>query len=162
MQVLALDVGQRRIGLAVGDTETGVAGPVGVIIRVSKARDVPAVLEAARRHGVETILVGIPYQMDGSLGLWGRSVWGFYEALRAASPARVETWDERLSTVAAEAALREAGRRPSRERAAVDAASAAVILQSYLDGLRGQGTTPHPNSLPSFGFAQDRQGERGQ
>lgn len=133
MRLLALDLGQRRIGLAVGDTEGRLAAPVGALPRLGKARDVQAVLEQARKHHADSLLVGIPYNIDSSVGPRARFALAFCAALRQASTLPVAPWDERLSTVQAEQALRASGAKPSRDRARLDAASAAVILQSYLD-----------------------------
>ena len=140
MRVLGLDVGRRRIGLAVGDTATILATPVGALQRQGKASDVQSVLETARRQQAECIVVGIPYSLDGSLGPQGREVMAFYKVLKDKSPVPVEPWDERFSTVDAERLLREGGVKPSREKGRLDAASAAIILQAYLDGR--QGTRP--------------------
>ncbi|MSQ12932.1 MAG: Holliday junction resolvase RuvX [Dehalococcoidia bacterium] len=140
-RILALDLGQRRIGLAVGDTEGRLAAPVGALSRYGVTRDVPAVQEQARKQGAESILVGVPYNMDGSVGPRARSALAFCDALRQASALPVVPWDERLSTVQAEQMLRASGAQPSRDRARLDAASAAVILQSYLDTRR---TPPAP------------------
>ncbi|MSQ12236.1 MAG: shikimate dehydrogenase [Dehalococcoidia bacterium] len=139
MRILALDVGQQRIGTAIGDTRGGIATPGDALLRVSRAKDVQAILELVRREGAEQIVVGVPYLADRSVGVRGRAVLAFVEALRSGSALPVELWDERFSTVQAEAGLRAAGRQPSRDRARLDSASAAVVLQGYLDAHR---TTP--------------------
>ncbi len=141
MRILSLDLGQRRIGLAIGDTEGRLATPVGALTRHGTAKDVPAVLDEARKQASGKILVGVPYNMDSSVGPRARSALAFCDALRQASALPVVPWDERLSTVQAEHALRASGAQPSRDRARLDAASAAVILQSYLDAQESRSVT---------------------
>jgi len=136
VRILSLDLGQRRIGLAVGDTEARLATPAGAITRRGTAKDIPAVLKEAGRHHAEKVVVGVPYNMDGTVGPRASFSLAFCDALRNATDLPVEPWDERLSTVAAEQALGQSGRQPCRDRARLDSASAAVILQSYLDSQR--------------------------
>lgn len=132
MRILGLDLGQKRIGLAVGETTGSVATPVPALDRTTRARDVQEVLVHANKESVEKIVVGIPYSLDGSLGPWGRSVMAFYEALKAATSIPVESWDERFSTVDAQRAMQAAGAQPSRNRGKLDSASAAEMLVSYM------------------------------
>jgi putative Holliday junction resolvase len=98
-----------------------------------------AVLDLARQHGVEGIVVGLPISLDGQLHAQGQTVQRFARELAERSPVPVETWDERFSTAEAEQMLRDAGREPSRERGRVDAAAASIILQRYLDAHRADG-----------------------
>ena len=136
-RLLGLDVGARRIGVALSDPTGSLASPLTALDRRAKRRDLAAVLELVRQHGVEGIVVGLPVSLDGRLHAQGQTVQAFARALSEASPVPVETWDERFSTVEAEQMLREAGREPSRDRGRVDATAAAVILQRYLDAHRG-------------------------
>jgi putative Holliday junction resolvase len=115
------------------------ASPLGFLHRTALEEDIARVLEFARKHGVERIVVGMPLSLSGEPGPQAERVRGFLEALRSSTPLPVEAWDERLSTAEAERLLREAGVKPSREKGRRDAASAAVILQSYLDSLRAAG-----------------------
>ena len=164
MRILGLDVGQKRIGLGVGETTGRVATPVPALDRTVRARDVEAVLRQARKQNVERIVVGIPYSLDGSLGPWGRSVMALYEALKAASPIPVESWDERFSTVDAQREMQEGGAQPSRNRGKLDSASAAVMLQSYMAAIQERkaihGST-HPDASgwtsPRTAFDEGRQ-----
>jgi putative Holliday junction resolvase len=133
VRVLGLDVGEARIGLALSDSEGRMASPIGAIQRGDTAADIRQVLEAAASHGAERILVGVPVSLSGARSTQERQVREFVKALRAATSLRVDTWDERLSTLEAERRLHEAGARPSRDRGRLDAASAAIILQAYLD-----------------------------
>ncbi|MDE2835920.1 MAG: Holliday junction resolvase RuvX [Chloroflexota bacterium] len=140
MRALALDVGERRIGVASGDTETGIAVPAGVI---DNTPDSPAqVLREAQARGASVVVVGMPYSMSGRVGPQAEVVREFIRRLEGVG-LEVETVDERLSSAEAERAL--AGGRPRGrgrrrpEKGAVDAAAAAVVLQAWLDGKRGAG-----------------------
>lgn len=139
MRVIGLDVGARRIGVASGDTETGVAAPVGVIAVADEASAAANALREASERGAEVIVVGMPYTMAGRVGPQAEAVAAFVQRLEEAG-ATVETIDERLSSAEAERALQASapGGRGKRKiaKGAVDAAAAAVILQSWLDGRR--------------------------
>ena len=131
--VLALDVGDRRIGVAACDPTGTLASPLTTIERSDEPSDIAAVLALASDHGAVEIVVGMPLSMSGARGPQARKVEGFTHALASQSPVPVNVVDERLSSVQAERLMRESGRRPSVDRALVDAAAAAVILQAYLD-----------------------------
>lgn len=132
MRVLGLDVGDRRIGLALSDPQGILASTLGALERRGLEEDLQAILALVREHQVERIVVGLPRRLDGTLGEQARKVEDFAQRLRDVSPVPLELWDERLSTVAAQERLREAGaKRVTRGR--VDAAAAAYILQGYLD-----------------------------
>ena len=140
MRALGLDVGERRIGVASGDTDTGIAVPAGVIEDSPDA--VADVQREARSRDADVVVVGMPYSMSGRVGPQAQVVQEFARRLEDAGLA-VETVDERLSSAEAERALegsrgRGRGRRRV-EKGAVDAAAAAVILQAWLDGRRGRG-----------------------
>ena len=140
MRALGLDVGERRIGLASGGTDTRIAVPVGAIENSPEAAGDVAREARARDAGV--VVVGMPYSMTGRVGPQAEAVRGFIARLEEAGLA-VETVDERLSSAEAERALA-AGRARGRgrrrpEKGAVDAAAAVVILQAWLDGRPGSG-----------------------
>ena len=135
-RLLGLDVGDRRIGVALSGPNGLIATPLTWIPRVSKKRDAVSIVDLAGRYSVEGIVVGLPFTMAGDIGTQAKRVLGFVEVLRAASVLPVETWDERLSTVEAQHLMRQAGRQPSKEKGQLDASAAAVILQSYLDTKR--------------------------
>jgi len=136
LRTLGLDVGDNRIGVAIGDPAGVLASPSGFIERTSEADDVKRVLEIAHQHQVRRIVVGIPLSLNGQRGPQARAADAFRRALTRESEVQVIGWDERLSTVEAERRLKEAGAKPSMERGRTDAASAAIILQSYLDSQR--------------------------
>ena len=135
-RTLGLDVGQRRTGLAVSDPGGLLATPYTTITAKTPQGNIAAILAIARQEEIGLIVVGLPLSLDGTVGPQARLTLDFCDALRAASPVPVETWDERFSTAEAETRLREAGVAPSRDRARLDAAAAAVLLQSYLDAHR--------------------------
>lgn len=136
--MLALDVGVRRIGMAVSDPMGILASPRGYIERKGMAADVNAVVRKARELGAETVLVGMPLTLKGKKGMQAQLVDEFCQRLEEDGGVQVSTWDERFSTFDAESRMRAAGRKPSREKGRSDAAAAAVILQSYLDSRRSQ------------------------
>ena len=136
MKLLALDVGEKRIGLASGVAELGTALPAGVLRRTRLALDVRAVLEAARQRQADVIVVGIPYRPGGEESLQTKQVSGFIRALRKETSLPVHSVDEAFTSVEAEGLLREAGLEPSRNRGAVDEAAAVLILRRFLDGYR--------------------------
>ena len=140
MRALGLDVGERRIGVASGDTDTRVAVPAGVI---ENSPDATAdVAREAQARDAAVVVVGMPYSMSGRVGPQAEVVREFARRLEEAG-LTVETVDERLSSAEAERALA-AGRTRGRgrrrpEKGAVDTAAAVLILQAWLDGRRGPG-----------------------
>ena len=135
-RLLGLDVGDKRIGVALSDPTGALASPLTTLERRSKKRDATAVMELARQHEAEGIVMGMPVSLDGAHHAQARRTQSFYTALYAVSFLPATTWDERFSTYEAEQLLRESGVKPSRERGRVDAAAAAIILQRYLDAHR--------------------------
>ena len=134
--VLGLDLGDARIGVAVSDDRRRLAVPVGTI-RTGAPQDLKAVAGLVGEHHATAIVVGHPLDMSGVRGTRARHAEEFAEALRAVVGLPVELQDERLSTVEAERALRQAGGSGRRRRAAVDRSAATVILQAWLDARRG-------------------------
>ena len=129
--------------------------PLEAVTRTSADEDIARIAEIARRQDAQRIVAGLPLTMAGRRGTQAQAVLRFCSELRKRLDLPVETCDERLTTVEAEARLREAGVQPSRERGRVDSAAAALILEGYLaawkhrDQVRGR---PAPRSR---GF-QDR------
>lgn len=131
-RVLGVDLGSRRIGLAVSDRSGTLATPLGVLERSRERRtDHEAIVDAARAHGATRIVVGLPRSLSGATGPAAQAVTEEVDELRAVAGPElpVELHDERFTTVVASRRLRDAGR----SRTSVDAAAAAEILQSYLD-----------------------------
>ena len=141
-KLIALDLGERRIGLAVSGPG-GLALPAGHITRSKLAKDVERVIEAAVERQAQGIVVGIPYTLEGETGPSAKLAQGFIRALRRAVPPAIDgeehlavyEMDERFTSVEAEGLLRESGVQPSRDRAAVDETAAVLILQRFLAAL---------------------------
>lgn len=132
VRVLGLDVGSRTIGVAVSDELGMAAHGVTTLQRRGTHKDVAQVLELVRRYQAERIVVGIPYELDGSEGQRASRVRVFYDALAAAGLS-LDEWDERYSTVEAEATLLEANVSRARRKEVIDQMAAQVILQGWLD-----------------------------
>lgn len=139
MRILGIDYGARRLGLAIGDTESGVAT---VLATLDRPRGGPAVLETLRNQcqerGVEAVVVGLPLNMDGSRGQQAEAASEFAERLRQELGLPVETWDERLTTAQAERALLAGDLSRKKRRSRRDRLAAQLILQSYLDARRSR------------------------
>lgn len=135
-RILAIDLGTKRIGIALSDPTAMIASPLETITGVGERRAAERIADLCRRHDVGAIVVGWPRNMDGSRGPAARQAEAFAERLRTALPVPVELWDERLSTAAAERTLIEADVRREERRHSRDRVAAAVILQGYLDARR--------------------------
>jgi len=133
MRIVGLDVGERRIGVAVADERARVALPVAVIERRELPADLDAIARLVQEQGAEAIVIGLPISLNGSLGPQAQAVEAFGRELSARLPLPIEYQDERLSTVEAQRRLASAGHRGPKAKARRDAAAAAIILQGYLD-----------------------------
>ncbi len=135
MRYLGLDIGDRWIGLATGDSASGLSSPVRTIRRSSTGTDAEAIHRLYMSEGAEAAVIGLPYNMDGSLGPQARRTLRFADALRALKGLAIVFCDERLSSAAAgEYVAATHGRRP-RPGERIDHVAAAIILQDYLDGI---------------------------
>lgn len=140
-RVLGVDLGSRRIGLALSDETRTTAFPLTVIERSRhRAADHEAILEAALDGGADAVVVGLPLTLEGERGPAARRVLSEVGELRRAAGERVriEVHDERLSTVTAERSMLEGGVRRRQRRQEIDKVAAAVILQSWLDAAGGR------------------------
>ena len=133
MRVFALDVGEKRIGVAISDLSQTIARSLQVIQRSSRQEDFAAVARLTEEYEVEKVVVGYPRSLDGMAGAQARRVERYAADLAKALTVPVVLWDERFSTVSAERLMRQAGLRGDKRRERVDAVAAAVILQDYLD-----------------------------
>ena len=135
MRILALDFGERRIGVALSDPLGMLASPLTTIERATPDTDsaIGAVLSLAEEHEAAEILVGIPYLMSGRIGAQARITLDFAQALAERTHIPVTHIDERLSSVQADRMLAQSGASAARDKGRTDAAAAAVILQAYLD-----------------------------
>jgi putative Holliday junction resolvase len=151
MRWLALDVGERRVGVAVSDPTGLIASPLAVIRRASKAQDFGQIVKLVRQQGAEGLVIGHPLNDDGSAGSQARRIERYAAALLAALHTEgldlpMVLWDERMSTWQAQEAMIAAGRKARDRRGWVDAVAAAVILQEYLEERK-----PCEGSEPSSG-----------
>ncbi|MFH1278391.1 MAG: Holliday junction resolvase RuvX [Candidatus Eisenbacteria bacterium] len=154
--VLGIDWGERRVGVAVSDPEGIVALSLGVLDGSDPKAVAAEIAALARERGAERIVVGLPRNMDGTLGPVAEAALRFRDLLAEVLTVPVETWDERLSSAEAERLIRDAESGPSRpgdrrprrrggtpkkrkEKSRVDRIAAVIILQSWLDR-RGGGT----------------------
>lgn len=133
MRIMGLDVGDRRIGVAISDPEGWLAQGLVVITRTTLDRDLAAIASMIREQGVEEVVVGLPRRLDGTLGPQAEKSQAFGRALQERVGVPVVFWDERLTTAAAEKMMIAAGVKRARRKATVDMAAATLLLQSYLD-----------------------------
>ena len=131
-RIVALDVGDRRIGIAVSDPLGITAQPIETYTRVGYGPDTRRIAQLAQQYVTNRILCGLPLNMDGTQGFQTQKVREFAEKLTEAGLA-VEFYDERMTTVLAEGALLEADMRRENRKKKVDMVAAVMILQSYLD-----------------------------
>ena len=137
MRVLGVDLGSRRIGIALSDATGTVASPLTVIERAADpVDDYRAIAAVARAEEAERIVVGLPLSLSGRMGPAARAAAVEAEALGAISGLPVDTFDERLTTVSAHRALAEQKVRSRQRRTVVDKVAAAVMLQAWLDSAR--------------------------
>ena len=145
MRSLGLDVGGRRTGVAISDTEGVLALPLTVIDRKDLEGALAEIVKLVRQYRVECIVVGLPYSLEGHLTAEAEKVKAFTAKLGDALEARgdsvpssvsIQMWDERLSTVAAEKLMIEANTRKDRRAQHGDALAAAIVLQGFLDNRR--------------------------
>lgn len=135
MRILALDHGTRRVGVAVSDEMSLIAQPLEYIAPEPFADFLARLKEILREKEVSLILVGMPRNMDGSYGPAALKVQAFVAALKDAVTVPIKTWDERLTTAQAQRFLIQGNVRRDQRKEKVDKTAAAILLQSYLDGL---------------------------
>lgn len=140
MRILALDVGDKTIGVAVSDGLLLTAQGVEVIRRTSLSKDYSRLTEIVKEYEVSKIVVGLPRNMNGTIGPRGEMCQHFAGALAELFPdVEIKLWDERLSTVAAERSLIAADVSRAKRKQVIDKMAAVFILQGYLDSLPRQG-----------------------
>jgi putative Holliday junction resolvase len=143
-RVLGVDYGERRVGLAVSDTERRVAVPLAIYERRDGPRDGAYFRQVVTEHEITGIVVGLPVHMSGDEGDAARSARAFGTWLRRATKVPVVYWDERLSTAQAQSVMRVAGLKYKQRRDRVDKVAAQIFLQSYLDTGCPADTAPGP------------------
>jgi putative Holliday junction resolvase len=133
LTVLAFDFGEKYVGVAVGNTETRLASPLGMIARESNEQRLAEIDVMLREWNPEKLVVGLPLAMDGTEHDMTRRARRFARQLEARYRLPVELVDERLSSASAEQTLREAGRGGRKHKNEAHALAASIVLQSYLD-----------------------------
>ena len=131
-RIMGLDVGDKTIGVAVSDLMGLTAQGVKTIKRVGKKKDIEALKEIIKERQVNKIVSGLPKNMNGTLGPQGEKVIKFCELLEEETGIKIEYWDERLSTVAAERTLIQGNVRRENRKGVIDMVAAVIILQGYL------------------------------
>ena len=137
MRIIGLDVGDRTIGVAVSDEMGWTAQGLTTIRRSNIERDLAAIKEYVNTYNAEEVVIGLPKNMDGSLGKRANLVLEFVDFLKGKLSIPITTWDERLSTVAVTKVLLEADMSRKKRKRVVDKLAAIYILQGYLDSRKG-------------------------
>ena len=133
MRCLGLDIGDRRIGVALSDPEGILASPFTIIERTEDSQALAAIIEIINKQDVGQVIVGLPRSLGGSLGEQAEKVREFADRLAGQIKVPLEYRDERLTTVMAQRLKRASGGKKTRGKARYDAQAAALILQGYLD-----------------------------
>ena len=144
---MGIDYGTARIGVALSDELQMLAHPAETIAVAKTADPAARIAALAREKNVERIVVGLPRHMNGSVGVSAQEASSFAEKIKALVECEVRTWDERLSTIAAHRALREAGKSSRQTRGYVDQVAAQMLLQGYLDSLEHNQSGAAPDSF---------------
>jgi putative Holliday junction resolvase len=134
-RLIGIDVGTKTLGLALSDVTRTIASGLATLARTKFAADAQAILALAAEHGVGGLVVGLPVNLDGSEGPRAQATRAFARNMAKLTLLPILLWDERLSTAAAERALREADLSRRRRARVIDKVAATLILQSALDRL---------------------------
>jgi putative Holliday junction resolvase len=135
MKILGIDYGEKRIGLALSDSSNTIARSMKVLQRNRAGRWLEEIKAVVNQNKVERIVIGLPKNMNGSLGQKGKEVLAFVKVLEKLVRVPIVTWDERLTTVTAERVLLEAELSRKKRKRILDKLSACIILQNYLDSI---------------------------
>jgi putative Holliday junction resolvase len=138
MRILGLDVGDRRIGVALSDPIGLTAQPVTTVERRNPSGDVDAIKALVERHGVGLVVVGLPLTLRGEQGPQARKVVAFAERIRQRLAIPVQLLDERLTTIQGTRSLLETGTSSRKRKQVIDQVAAQLILQQFLDTHRSQ------------------------
>lgn len=135
-RILAIDLGEQRIGLALSDPTASIAGGYRTLRRGTREQDLAAIRAVITAEDVERIIVGMPISMNGEPGVQAELTRRWVDALQRSLTVPVESLDERLTTVQAHRSLDHMGVKRRQQRQHVDAVAATLLLQGYLDGKR--------------------------
>ncbi|MBT1279784.1 Holliday junction resolvase RuvX [Thermoanaerobacter sp. CM-CNRG TB177] len=139
MRIMGLDVGDKRIGIAISDLSGTIAQGLTTIKRSSNKKDFERIKQIINEYEVGMIIVGLPKNMNGTLGPQGQKVVRFVEHLKKAFSIPIILWDERLTTVEAERVLIEkADISRAKRKEVIDKLAAVLILQNYLDSQKNK------------------------
>jgi putative Holliday junction resolvase len=133
---MALDVGGRRIGVALSDSTRVLASPLTTLRAEPRARVLAEIARLVDMHGVTALVVGLPLTLSGEIGPQAQLVQAFVEELKAALAVPIHLFDERLTSVAAERLMQDLGIKPERRKARIDEIAASIILQDFLETQR--------------------------
>ncbi len=135
MRYLGLDVGERRIGVALSDATGLIANPIGNVERTgyNYEKDIELTVAKIKELGAEAVVVGLPKNMNGTIGPRAEAVMAFTDALKEHLDIPFHYWDERLTTVEAHRMMIDAGMRRDKRKTKVDRVAAVIILQGFLD-----------------------------
>ena len=136
MRILGLDVGSKTIGVAISDPLGWTAQGIDTIRRKNKEQDIELVHKICKDYGVETIVIGLPKNMNGTIGESGERVLALAELIKEKTNLPIEMWDERLTTVAAHRTMLEPDLPSRKRKKSVDKIAETYIMQGYLDKLR--------------------------
>jgi putative Holliday junction resolvase len=136
MRALGLDIGERRIGVALCDELGLLAGPLTTVAVRGRGRELAELAAIARERAVERVVIGLPTSLSGREGPQARAVRAFAARLAPHLSVPIDFWDERYTTAEAERVLIDRGLSREERRARIDAAAAAIMLQDYLDAKR--------------------------
>ncbi len=139
-RLLALDVGEKRIGVAISDETLTLARPLLTVTRGSKAEDFQKLKSICDQYQIDQIICGLPKTLRNEIGPQAQRVQRYADELAASIGRPIEFWDERFSSVEAEERLAASSRKP-RAKGSIDSAAAAIILQEYLDSKSNDKTT---------------------
>ena len=135
MRIIGLDIGDRTIGVAVCDPLGLTAQGITTIKRKSVVLDIEEISKICKQYDVESIVSGLPKNMNGTIGPQGEKVQRFCEVLKETLNLEIKMWDERLTTVAANRVMLEGDLSRAKRKKIVDKIAATFILQGYLDSL---------------------------
>jgi putative Holliday junction resolvase len=133
MNILALDYGTKRIGMAISDSMGMFASSLPFLENKTDKESAQIIADKVSKEEIELLLIGMPRNMDGSYGESAEKVKNFIILLNSVTSVKIKTVDERLSTVEASKRLRESGIKAKDQRSKIDSMSAQILLQSYLD-----------------------------
>ena len=138
-RLMGLDIGDKKIGVALSDPTEVLATPLTTIIRVTDDIALGEINRLAKKHDISRIIIGLPYSLDGSIGKQAEKVLFFTKLIEKETGIEIAMQDERLTSVSADQKLREAGKKGRKLKSGMDAAAASVILQAYLDEVKLNG-----------------------